>query len=87
MPAGATNTVLFRPKVHQKITAAISFLPVTVQEPCVSVTVPQNRSEIGVHASENRFFAQAPAQVTVRYPSVMREVTQVFVLFASVENA
>lgn len=37
--------------------------------------------------SQNDHFAQAPAEVTVRSPCVMREVTQDFVRFISAENA
>ncbi|EIM82769.1 uncharacterized protein STEHIDRAFT_124120, partial [Stereum hirsutum FP-91666 SS1] len=80
-------TVLFRPKVHQEFTSPISFARVTVQKPCVSVTGPVNSSENNVGACENDYFAQAPAEVTVRSPCVMREVTQYFVRFINAENA
>ncbi|EIM79617.1 uncharacterized protein STEHIDRAFT_126311, partial [Stereum hirsutum FP-91666 SS1] len=53
--------------VHQKCTSPISkFARVTVQKPCVSVTGPVNGSENNVGACKNNYFAQAPAEVTVR---------------------
>ncbi|EIM83420.1 uncharacterized protein STEHIDRAFT_123854 [Stereum hirsutum FP-91666 SS1] len=74
-------------EVAGKCTSPISFAPVTVQKPCVSVTGPVNSSENNVGACKNDHFAQAPAEVTVRSPCVMCEVTQDFVRFTSAENA
>ncbi|EIM83957.1 uncharacterized protein STEHIDRAFT_123511, partial [Stereum hirsutum FP-91666 SS1] len=55
-------------------TSPISFARVTVQKPCVSVTGPVNGSENNVGACENYYFAQAPAEVTVRSPSAHRRM-------------